>query len=112
MKLNLLISQVKDTIVRENFQRIFNYLGGNPPVQADLEFLTFIVPTPGTTVTNFTVAHNLGYTPKDILVSSIIGNGTITWNYASFDSTNLNLSIAGATAGQQVAVRVLVGSLN
>lgn len=56
-------------------------------------------------VTNFKYPHNLGFLPKDVLVTSLIGAGILTWNYSSFDETNLDLTTTGP-----VTVRAYIGA--
>lgn len=108
--LALLLQVITDPQMRENFKRIGDFLTGHPILKANFEQFTISVPTPGALVNNFRFPHNLGYTPRDILVTSAIGSGTVTWNYDKFSSTELDLSITGAAAGGTVVLRVFVGN--
>lgn len=122
MQLSLLVKEITDTYVRENFQRIKDWATRSALFRMDPQFFEIQVPVPAGATSvgvgpdpkdNFLFPHRLGYTPRDILMTSAIGSGTITWNYAKFDSTNLNLSITGITPSDQATVftiRVLVGN--
>lgn len=106
----ILLQALNDPQVRENFKRIADFLTGHPILKGNFEFFSFSVATPGTSVNNYRFPHNLGYTPRDILVTSAIGSGTVTWNFDKFSSTELDLSIAGATPGGTLTLRVFVGN--
>ena len=95
MSLELLLSEIQDKTIREDFQRVKNFIDGSHILKANLKFLTLdhtVTSSPET----FLFPHNLGYTPKDIVVTSAIGSPTYVWNYSAFDSTNLSITITGA----------------
>lgn len=99
-RLNL--DKVPDSVVRDNFRIISEEFRKNPFLLGtwrflELEFLS--------AVTNFKYQHRLGFTPKDVIQTSVVGAGSVTWNYSSFDRTNLDITTTGACT-----VRALVGS--
>jgi hypothetical protein len=101
--LELLLPEVKDTYVRENFQRVQNLHDQNPLmrgqwVMKEYEFIG--------AVTNQKVPHGLSFQPKDVLLTRITGVGTITLNHDKFDLTNLDFTTTGPCV-----VRLLVGTL-
>jgi hypothetical protein len=59
---------------------------------------------------NIKIPHGLGFTPKDVLQTSLIGSGTLSWNYSLFDQTNLDVTITGATETDPVIVRAFIGT--
>lgn len=56
-------------------------------------------------VTNFKYRHGLGFIPKDVIQTSLIGAGSIVWNYSRFTKENLDISTTGPCV-----VRVFIGA--
>jgi hypothetical protein len=100
MKLN--VDRIKDEMVRDAIQDVETEFNGLPFKRGDWKQieLTFLA-----SVTNFKYPHTLGFAPKDIIQTSLTGAGAITWNYANFDRTNLDISTTGPCV-----VRALVGT--
>jgi hypothetical protein len=99
--IRLLLREIKDTYVRDNFARITDYL----KAERALDGFRFRTITFTEAQANFKFPHTLGYEPKDVLVLSKTGAGDITFNYDKFDQTNLDITTTGP-----VEVRVLVGA--
>jgi len=55
--------------------------------------------------TNLKVAHGLNEKPLDLVQTSIIGSGTITYNYDKFDQDTIDVTTSGP-----VTVRYYVGT--
>lgn len=100
--MKLFITETKDTIARENLRRI------QQEVSVDQEILkgqwNFIKITFSQAVINFKYPHLLTFVPQDILQTSLIGVGSLTWNYADFDRTYLDITTTGACT-----VRAFIG---
>jgi hypothetical protein len=101
--LELLQSEIQDQYARENFSRIQALADTNPLVRGQwvMKELTFTG-----AVTNRKIPHGLSFQPKDVVLTSIRGVGTITLNYDRFDLENLDVTTTGACV-----VRLLVGTL-
>lgn len=88
----LKIDEIADPILRENFRTLQEYFQKDTNLQGfehfEIEFEAAVV--------NFKFPHNLRFTPQDIVQTSKIGAGTVTYNYSSFDSTNLDITTTGA----------------
>lgn len=99
--LSLLIEQVQDPISRENFLKVNQMVQADPFQKSNFKFfeITFTKAE-----TNKKLPHSLGFLPKDIIQTSLIGAGTVTWNYTLFDSTNLNITTSAACV-----VRAFIG---
>ncbi len=100
-------NDVADVYVRENFKSLKEFLQKEHQLLG-FKFLEITVPG---AVTNYAYPHGLGFVPSDIIETSRKQNGsltlgTLTWNYASFDQNNLNLTTTGA-----LVVRLFVGSV-
>lgn len=101
MALELLLSNVEDQVVRENLQRIQDYL----KLEAKLEGFAHVDISVSGAVTGHKVSHGLGFVPKDVITTYQSGAGALTWNYSQFDKNFLNLTTTGP-----VRVRAFVGS--
>lgn len=102
-----ILKEETDPITRENFKRLSNFLQNFPLFRGEWKFFekTFTA-----AVTNFPIAHGLGFTPTDVILTGIYGAGTIgfdmiTFNFDSFTETNINVSVSDACR-----VRFFVGA--
>jgi hypothetical protein len=95
------ISQIQDPEARKNFQELVEFFRQNSPLlgfrMIDLTFTQ--------AEENYRFRHGLGIVPQDILVTFFVGPGTLTWNYNSFDSEFLDITVTG-----ECRVRALIGS--
>lgn len=105
--LDLNIAGVADIIARDNFDAIQEVLLDQPFLKfkgrhIELEF--------DRDTTNLKYKHNFAYRPRDVIVTSTIGTGTLTWNYGLFDRDYLDLTVAGTSASDPLVVRAFVGT--
>ena len=56
-------------------------------------------------ITNEKVSHNLDFVPKDIIQTSSIGVGVLTFNFDKFDDTLLDITTTGS-----ITVRAFIGT--
>jgi hypothetical protein len=100
--IKLLVKEIEDDRSRENFKRIQKEFTENQIIlKGQWRFFELIFTG---AVTNFKQKHLLTFVPKDIIQTSIIGAGTLTWNYSLFDRENLDITTTGACT-----VRAFVG---
>lgn len=97
----LLLNEMTDEYVKENFIRIQDFVRIYDLLNSKFQFFNIFVTQ---AVTNFKFAHNLDFVPLDLIQTSVIGAGAITWNYDKFDRKFLDLTTTGA-----VAVRGFIG---
>lgn len=97
----LLMNEITDEYVKENFIRLQDFIRFYDMLNSRFQFFNIYVTAAST---NFKFAHNLGFMPLDLIQTSVIGAGAITWNYDKFDSTFLDMTTTGA-----VAVRGFIG---
>jgi hypothetical protein len=90
--LKLLQNEVTDISARENFKRIESYLRDLPLLRGQFEFFNFILAAPSYPAT-VAFRHNLGFVPKDVITTSVIG-GTVTWDYRSATKDTISASIS------------------
>lgn len=91
MKLELILKDVDDEYVRENFSRIARSLQDEVLGRANWKFFSISLPAG---LTRF--KHSLGYTPKDILLTSVTNSETVVFKYDNFDQTHIELEASGA----------------
>ena len=106
--LELVIAEVEDPVVRENFDRLQKLS------DEDLfsKFIGKHVEISRVANGTYLYLHNFGFRPRDVIQTSVIteGVGTFKWNYGSFDRTNVSFTVAGLVAGETVTVRAFIGS--
>lgn len=101
--IRLLVKETVDEITRENMKRLQKEF---TQVQVILNGQwKFFEITFTTAVINFKYPHKFDFVPHDIIQTSVKGNGQVIWNYALFDSTNLDITTTDACV-----VRAFVGS--
>lgn len=101
--IKLLVKETIDEITRENMQRIQKELSSTQVIlNGQWKFFELVFTA---AVTNFKYPHKFTFTPHDVIQTSLIGSGALTWNYGLFDSTNLDITTTGACT-----VRAFVGS--
>lgn len=99
--MRLLIKEITDTYVRENFQKLTNFLSNQKILNGQWAFLTI---SETVAVTNKAYQHGLKFTPKDVISTSITGVGALTFNYAQFDEKYIYITTTGA-----IEARAFVG---
>lgn len=98
--------EIEDIYIRENFQRVRDYLRNDPVSRTQFTFLTHTFDTASTYSATLDIAHGAGFQPKDIILLSITDDdaATITWNYDDFTETTLNVTVSAACT-----IRAFVG---
>jgi hypothetical protein len=97
----LATKEIQDIYVKKNFDNMVAYF----KAQNQLLNFRFFDLVFSSATSNFLVAHGFTYIPQDVLVTKIIGPGTVTFNYGLFDGTNVNITTSGACR-----VRFFVGT--
>lgn len=104
----LAITEIADLIIRKNFQALRDYFDTN----GQLDGFTFVEFSVTSNQDNLKIKHNLGFVPKDVLVSRLIAPSAakLELNHGKFDSTNIDATITGLSSGETLACRLFVGS--
>lgn len=102
--MNLEIDQVRDPILRENFQKVQDIANADVLPRGRWRFFEIVFTKQ---VTNYKLPHQFTFVPKDIIQTFLTGPGGLTWNYELFDRTNLDISTTDACT-----VRCFIGSYN
>ena len=100
----LFTKEIDDEYVQENFIRLNAFADSEGILKSGFKHfeVEFAAPTYPSTVSFF---HRLGYVPKDVLVTSSIGPGVATFEYALFSNTQIYVTITDA-----VTVRFFLGT--
>lgn len=99
---DLILKDIVDPYIQENFFRLGKFFIGFSLFKGNFKFFEF---TFDRALTNQNVAHGLGFRPTDIIQTSLIGPGTLTWEYSSFDDKSLVVTTSGACK-----VRAFIGA--
>lgn len=99
----LYLSEIKDQNTQQNFKAIAEIIGSTPFTKGEWTFREFTIPVTGS---NLKIAHNLNYTPADVILTSQIG-GTITFNYSLFDATFLD--VTATVTSSPLIIRAIIG---
>lgn len=91
-RLDLLVENTKDSVARENFDRVRQFFRDDLFTKFDGGHFVISVPN---AVTNYRYPHKLRFTPKDIILTSSIGAGAVTFNYEDFDQQYLDITTSG-----------------
>ena len=83
----------------KNFEGLKEFLRKQSPL-LNFKFLELTFTTLGVQ----RVAHNLGFQPKDIILTSRIGDAGVEFMYANFSATELEVTITGAATPQNPTV--------
>ena len=105
----LLLNEIPDRKLQENFQRLQDYLTKEPVTNAQWRLfeLTF-----DSDQSQIPIRHGLGFAPKDVIQTSLIGTGAITYHYKDFDDQNIYISVASTASSDPLVVRFLLGRLS
>lgn len=103
MKKKLYVTGIEDPYIQQNFKTFGEIFNGSPFLKGQWRFIEFDVQKNGTSIK---LAHNLPFTPADMLVTSVI-NGTLSLKYAQFDETFIIFDATVTTAPMKV--RAFVG---
>lgn len=98
----LLTDLVKDAVARENFVKLQRFINDEEILKSGFTFYEIIFTQ---AETNKRIPHRLGFLPKDVIQTSVLGNQVVIWNYDLFDATYLDVTTSGACT-----VRAFIGS--
>jgi len=103
-RIDLILKDIEDTYIRENFNRLKNYLNGQVFFEGDFNFYEVDVPSASVL---FPIPHGLKFIPADIIFLSVTGNHNAYFNYENFDRTNIYITSLGPCI-----LRFFAGRLN
>jgi hypothetical protein len=101
VKLDIDIARVEDITTQNVLEKIKDSWDSQPFLMGSFKHYELSFTQAGT----FLVAHGLSFKPVDVIQTSLIGTGSLTWNYANFDSTNLSVTVTGSCT-----VRAFIGA--
>lgn len=103
MKLDLILKDIEDEWVQENFFRLTNFFGNQPLLDGDFKLFDITIPAKSQ---NFKIKHGLTFIPADIIPLSITGDFNFYFKYQNFDREFMYVVTNGP-----VRIRFLAGKL-
>jgi hypothetical protein len=100
--IRLLVKEIKDIYIQQNFDMLNKFLGDMALTSAKFQFLEL---TFTEAQAHLRLPHKRGFVPKDVIQTSLKGTGVVTWHYELFDREFLDISATGPCV-----VRAFVGS--
>jgi hypothetical protein len=86
------LKDISDKYTRENFFRLQKFFEIYPFFKGNFKHFEFDLQA---AVVGHRIKHGLGFKPLDLIQTSVIGSGAVTWLYAEFDTTNLVVTTTG-----------------
>ncbi|MNJ94792.1 hypothetical protein D3C87_124950 [compost metagenome] len=106
--IQLNLDSIADKPTRDALQSLLDALSGLPFLQGDGEFLELTVKG---NPADLKVPHRLRRRPKDVLVTSLIGPATVTFNYDRFTKDLISVTASGAPSPDSITkIRFFLGS--
>lgn len=101
--LKLLLQEISDSYVRENFKRLQAFFAKRPGVE-DFKAIEIMVTE---AAPNFKIKHGLGLIPTDVILSRLIApsGAKLTLNFGAFTKEEISVTTSGP-----LRARLLVGS--
>jgi hypothetical protein len=99
--IDLLDHNIEDPVVRENFEKLRNFLNDRQLISSTVKILEVQVKNPSS---DYAIIHGLGFKPKDVIITGV-SKGTATVNHSSTTNTQLSINVS-----DESTVRLLVGS--
>lgn len=94
-------NRLKDEATRDLLFKVTQYLETNPLLSCGFQFLEKSFGAAGT----HEIQHTLGFVPKDVILTSKTGAGSVTFLYDSFTKSSIFVSVTGPCA-----IRILYGT--
>lgn len=102
--LKLILNEVMDRNIRENFSRIERYFRNDPLRKLQAVFFEYEFRETSAYPLTVTVPHNFNFPPLDVIQLSVTEGAVISWDYDSFTRDNITL-----TSDKACRVRALIG---
>lgn len=102
--IELILKDIEDPHVRENFFRISNFLNQQVWFEGDFKLYDITIPKENP---NFKIRHGLTFIPADIIPLAAEGNYNFYFRYSQFDKENMYVNAEGP-----VRIRFLAGKLS
>lgn len=99
---SLILKDIKDEYVRENFFRIQEFILNFALFRGEWTFFTYEFTA---AVTDTKIPHGLTFKPTDVIQTSLTGSGVLTWNYDKFTDKLLYVTTTGPCT-----VRAFIGA--
>lgn len=103
------LGQLSDQYDRQNWQMLRDYLNSESLFQGFKAFQVVFT----SSADHYKFKHNLGFLPKDVVVTSQVGSGTFQVNSSLATADSLDFTISGTvTQANPLTVRFLAGTFD
>lgn len=108
--LSIPLQQIQDVTVRDNLQKIVDFLLRAPFSGSAFQAVELYVTA---NATGIKINHALGAIPKDVILTQLSAPSAarLVVNYASFTSSEVSFDVSGLASGEKLHARLLVGTL-
>lgn len=103
MALDLILKDISDKYIRENFFRLKKFLGGQVLFDGSFKFFDIEIDEINL---SFKIPHGFTFIPLDIIRLSVTGNANVTFLYDDFDRDNIYVATAGPCRLRFLAGRI------
>lgn len=100
--LRILIKEIADRYVRENFQRLQNFIDKENILRGNFQYVEIVFTK---AENNYKHKHNLDFTPNIAFLAWVSDSAAVTLNYDEFDSEDINITVDKACT-----IRLFIGS--
>lgn len=109
MILELLLNQVEDTVIRDNFRKIVEFINGQVPGGKSFQAVELFVTANATSIK---INHSLGSVPKDAILTMLVASSTarLVIDYAEFTDSQVSFDVSGLASGEKLHARLLIGT--
>lgn len=90
--IDLILKEIQDVRVRENFARIQRFLEEQVILDANWRLYEVFFDGPET---NYAYKHNLTFIPEDVIVLQVVGDRNVEFNHAKFTRDSIDISVKG-----------------
>lgn len=107
--LSIPLQQIQDVTVRDNLQKIVDFLLRAPFSGSAFQAVELYVTA---NATGITIDHKLGQVPKDAILTMLIAPSAarLVIDYAEFTNEKVSFDVTGLASGETLHARLLVGA--
>lgn len=100
------LEDIKDMPTRRSIQWIKDYLDQISLLRGVFQFFELEFSSDSSPIL---IPHQLGFAPVDFIQTSILGTGTLVYNYEDMDGENFSLTVSGTNPDDPLIVRFFAG---
>ena len=109
MNIALLVNQIEDPIVRDNFKKIMDFLNQQELGASAFKAVELYVTA---NATGIKIKHGLNSVPKDAILTMMVSpsGARLVVGYSDFTNEEVSFDVTGLSSGETLHARLLVGT--